>query len=155
MITLSVSELKAQFSKLLAAERTLWEKATAIHVFCRQERPRGDRLSRHWHDVARLDEAGVAVHALADRSLALSVARHKAMFFAENDATGMRIDYEAAVSGELQLVPDGTANGVLADDYGRMLVGGMLLDDSEPFDALMERCTAIKARANTAGSRSR
>nr|BAN09654.1 conserved hypothetical protein [Mesorhizobium loti NZP2037] len=29
-----------------------WEKATAIHVFCLQERRRGDRFARHWHDVA-------------------------------------------------------------------------------------------------------
>ena len=32
---------------VMAAERTFWEKATAIHVFCRQQRGRGDRLSRH------------------------------------------------------------------------------------------------------------
>ena len=38
---------------VMLAERTFWEKATAIHVFCRQERRRGERLSRHWHDLAR------------------------------------------------------------------------------------------------------
>ncbi len=140
---------------VLLAERTFWEKATAIHVFCRQERRRGERLSRHWHDLARLDEAGVAAKALADRSLGLSVARHKAKFFSENDASGARIDYEAAVSGQLQLVPAGAAHSVLADDYVRMLADGMLLDDTEPFDALMERCAAIETRANSAGSRSR
>ena len=139
---------------VMLAERTFWEKATAIHVFCRQERRRGERLSRHWHDLARLDEAGVAANALADRSLGLSVARHKAMFFSENDASGTRIDYEAAVSGHLQLVPAGAAHSVLADDYARMLADGMLLDDTEAFDALMERCAAIETRANAAGSRS-
>ena len=30
----------------------------------------------------------------------------------------------------------------------RMQADGMLLDESEPFDALMERCAAIEARAN-------
>ncbi len=140
---------------VMLAERTFWEKATAIHVFCRQERLRGERQSRHWHDLAHLDEAGIAAHALADRSLALSVARHKAMFFSENDATGTRIDYVAAVCGGLQLVPAGAAQEVLADDYERMLADGMLLDDTEPFDALMERCRAIEARVNAAGSMSR
>ena len=140
---------------VMLAEQTFWEKATAIHVFCRQERRRGERLSRHWHDLARLDEAGIAVRALAGRELALSVARHKSMFFSENDATGERIDFEAAVLGNLQLVPVGAAHAVLADDYARMLADGMLLDENEPFDALMERCAAIEARANTAGSRSR
>ena len=134
----------------MLAERTFWEKATAIHVFCRQERRRGKRLSRHWHDLARLDEVGIAKTALADRALALPVARHKAIFFTENDANGKRIDYEAAVSGGLQLVPAGAAHRVLANDYARMLADGMLLDENESFDALMERCAAIEARANNA-----
>jgi len=30
-----------------------------------------------------------------------------------------------------------------------MLAEGMLLDDGEPFDAVMERCAGIEARANT------
>ena len=62
---------------VMLAERTFWEKATANHVFCRQERRRGERLSRHWHDLACLDEAGIAQNALADRVLALSVARQR------------------------------------------------------------------------------
>jgi hypothetical protein len=92
------------------AERTFWEKATAIHVFCLQERLRGDRFARHWHDVVRLDEAGFAEGAFADRELANAVSRHKSMFFAEKAADRTPIDYAAAVSGGLQLVPvgDGT-----------------------------------------------
>ena len=133
---------------VMLAERTFWEKATAVHVYCRQERRRGERLSRHWHDLVRLDEAGIAARALADRELAFSVARHKAMFFTENDAHGSRIDYEAAVSGRLQLVTSGSAHAVLADDYGKMLADGMLLGEDEPFDELIERCAAIEARAN-------
>ena len=133
---------------VMLAERTFWEKATAIHVFCRQERRRGERLSRHWHDLARLDEAGIAARALADRALALAVARHKAMFFTENDARGVRIDYQAAVSGHLQLVPEGAGFAVLGDDYTRMMADGMLLDDNESFDMLMERCALLEDRAN-------
>ena len=132
----------------MLAERTFWEKATAAHVYCRQERRRGERLSRHWHDLARLDEAGIVESALADRELALSVARHKAIFFFENDAHAKRIDYQAAVSGNLQLIPSGTAYTVLAQDYEKMLADGMLLDENEPFDSLMEHCASIEARAN-------
>ena len=119
-----------------------------MHVFCCQQRRRGERLSRHWHDVARLDEAGYAGKALADRALALSVARHKAAFFREKDAGGQWIDYGAAVSGELRLVPDGFARNALERDYERMISDGMLLDDAEPFDLLMERCADLEARAN-------
>ena len=134
--------------KTMLAERTFWEKATAIHVFCRQRRRRGESLSRHWHDLARLDGAGIATSALADRRLALSVARHKSIFFSENDANGERIDYEAAVSGGLQLIPTGSALSELADDYARMLDDRMLFDEDESFDALMERCADIEIRAN-------
>ena len=95
-----------------------------------------------------LKRRGSGAAAFADRAVALSVARHKAVFFPENDARGERIDYEAAVSGALQLIPSGAAHAVLADDYARMLADGMLLDDSESFDSLMERCAQIEVRAN-------
>ncbi len=35
-----------------------------------------------------------------------------------------------------------------SDDYARMLADGMLLDDNESFDMLMERCALLEARAN-------
>ena len=134
---------------VMMAERTFWEKATAVHVFCRQQRSRGARLSRHWHDLARLDDTGYADKAMADSALALSVARHKSMFFREKDAAGDWVDYAAAVCGDLQLLPDGPAYRVLADDYDRMLSDGMLLDDGEHFNELMERCADIQKRANS------
>ena len=132
----------------MAAERTFWEKATAVHVFCCQQRIRGERLSRHWHDLVRLDDAGIAQKALADRNLACAVARHKSKFFREKDAAGTWIDYMAAVSGNLQLVPEGAFGKGLAEDYGRMLTDGMLLDDGESFEHLMHRCGELQARAN-------
>ena len=98
--------------------------------------------------MVRLDDAGHAAKALADRNLALSVARHKAAFFAEKDTVGRWIEYEAAVSGGLQLRPKGPAYDVLADDYDRMLSDGMLLDDEERFEDLVSRCDDIEARAN-------
>ena len=137
----------------MLAERTFWEKATATHVFCHRERFRGDRWSRHWHDLVRLDEAGIAATALADRALAYSVARHKGIFFIEKDVNGERIDYEAAVSGSLRIVPSGAAKAALADDHARMTASGMLLGEGESFDQLMERCAGIEARANAPWSK--
>lgn len=136
--------------RVMHAERTFWEKATAIHVFCLQERLRGHRFARHWHDVARLDEAGFAAAAFADRDLATAVVRHKAMFFAEKAADRSPIDYAAAVNGDLQLVPAGDGAKALEEDYARMVEDGLLLEDAEPFEALMERCAEIAARANSA-----
>ena len=137
--------------RVMHAERTFWEKATAIHVFCLQERLRGNRFARHWHDMARLDEAGFAAAAFADRELANAVARHKTMFFAETAADRSAIDYAAAVNGCLQLVPSGDGAKALAEDYARMVDDGLLLEDAEPFDTLMTHCADITARANGAG----
>jgi hypothetical protein len=136
--------------RVMHAERTFWEKATAIHVFCLQKRLRGDRFSRHWHDLARLDEAGIATTATEDRALADAVARHKTMFFSEKTADGAKVNYSAATAGHLQLVPSGEALIVLADDYRRMVEDGLFATSPEPFDVLMDRCGEIALRANAA-----
>lgn len=136
--------------RVMHAERTFWEKATAVHVYCMQQRLRGDRYARHWHDLVRLDDAGIAVASMGDRELANAVARHKTMFFAEKAADGASIDYVAAVNGGLQLVPTGDAAEVLARDYALMVEDGLFLDDAENFEALMERCRDLTVRANHA-----
>lgn len=134
--------------RVMKIERTFWEKATAVHVYCLQHRLRGERFARHWYDLARLDAAGIAESALAVRSLANAVAAHKAVFFRERDASGSWVDYEAAVSGSLELVPTGASRAALADDYARMSEDGLLPDDAESFDAVMTTCEAIANRAN-------
>lgn len=136
-------------ARVMRPERTFWEKATAAHVFCRRGEFRGgERLSRHWHDLTRLDRAGMADAAIADRPLALAVAKHKSVFFPERIAAGELIDYVAAISGGLQLVPGGTVLASLSLDYARMLDDGLLMGDAEPFEKLLEQCRDMEARAN-------
>lgn len=136
--------------QVMRAERTFWEKATAIHVFCAQGTFRGgERFARHWHDVARLDTAGFVDAAIADKALGKAVADHKSIFFAEKSPHGELIDYHAAVSGSLQLVPDDDALATLASDYQHMVDDGLFLDDAEPFDTLLQRCRIIQEKANT------
>lgn len=134
---------------VMRPERTFWEKATAIHVFCRSGRFRGaERFSRHWYDVVSLDNTGYVASALVDRDLARLVARHKAMFFRESDEGGRVIDYEAAVAGDLRLVPSGEAERRLVEDYGGMVGDGLLFEDPPSFEALIARCRDIQGRAN-------
>ena len=136
-------------ARVMRAERTFWEKATAIHVFCLQSKLNGERYARHWYDVAQLDKAGIVARALAERDLAKAVAAHKSVFFREKDTQGMEIDYAAAVAGKLQLVPDGEAREILAADYKKMLDDGLLPPGAESFEDIMERCCGIQERANT------
>jgi hypothetical protein len=142
-------EFPSATPQVMRAERTFWEKATAIHVFCMQGAFRGgDRFARHWHDVTRLDAAGFVKTAIADKALARAVADHKSMFFAEKNPQGEVIDYHAAVSGGLQLIPDDDALARLAADYQHMVDDGLFLDDVEPFEGLMERCRSVQQKAN-------
>jgi len=137
--------------QVICAERTFWEKATAIHVFCAQGAFRGgDRFARHWHDVTRLDTAGFADSAIANTALAKAVADHKSIFFAEKSPDGEPIDYHAAVSGGLRLVPHDAALVKLAADYQHMVDDGLFLDEVESFDALLQNCKAIQEKANAA-----
>ncbi len=135
--------------RIMLPKRTFWEKATAIHVFCAQG-IEGDRISRHWHDLVRLDDKGFAQAAFDDQTLAKEVADWKSKFFRMKDSDGNPIDYLAAVSGNLLLVPDEKVRKELEADYKKMAEDGILLGDVESFEELMKRCEALQQRANAA-----
>jgi Nucleotidyl transferase AbiEii toxin, Type IV TA system len=137
--------------QVMLPKRTFWEKATAVHVYCARG-TQGDRYSRHWHDLVRLDDAGYAQAAFDDRTLANEVADFKGKFFRAKDSNGVAIDYAAAVSGALQLIPDAEALTALEADYEKMANDGILLDDAEPFADLIKRCADIERRANATGA---
>lgn len=135
---------------VMQAERTFWEKATAAHVYCYQGRLRGERYSRHWYDLAAMKKSGHAYKAIADQSLAQAVAEHKSMFFAENGADKNRIDYHRAVTGSIQLVPEGGALHALREDYSAMVNDGLIALNPAPFEEIMGACTELQRRINTA-----
>lgn len=134
--------------RVMAAERTFWEKATAAHVYCLKGDFRGERYARHWHDIVRLAAAGIAKAAIIDRDLANRVADHKQAFFAEKASDGSAIDYGSAVSGDLRLVPEGDALDALKSDYQDMIDSGLFEEEPSPFEVLMNRCHAIELEAN-------
>lgn len=133
---------------VMAAERTFWEKATAVHVYCRQGRLRGERYSRHWYDLAAMASSGHAKAAITDRELAHAVAEHKSMFFAEKDVDKAPIDYRAAVSAGIQIIPDGQALEALEKDYAAMLEDGLLSTHQPSFEEVISACTQLQNRIN-------
>ena len=135
---------------VMLAERTFWEKATAMHVFCLRQQGRGQRQSRHWHDIVRLDDVGIAEQAMAKYDIARAVARHQAVFFREKDAYGRWINFEEIVSGGLRLVPEGPALEALRIDYDEMRSNGILFGDDDSFSTVIERCADIEAKVNHA-----
>lgn len=135
---------------VMAAERTFWEKATAVHVYCLQGRLRGERYSRHWYDLVAIARSDHFESAVRDRGLAQKVAEHKSLFFPEKDAHGGKIDYFQASGGAIQLVPTGDSLTALKRDYAAMLEDGLLALNQPDFSEVMERCRAIESRINEA-----
>ena len=133
---------------VMGAGRTFWEKATAAHVYSLQGRLRGERYSRHWYDLSAMAKSGHAQTAIMDMRLAQIVADHKAMFFAEKDAEKAWIDYAAAVSGCIQLVPEGGALESLEQDYLAMLDDGLLASGELSFAEIIGICTDLQKQIN-------
>jgi len=130
---------------------TFWEKATAAHVFCVQGRMRGERYARHWHDLAAMARSTHAESIIADKTVAATVARHKSRFFIEKDANGKIIDYMAAVTGHLNIVPDGQAKEALAKDYATMLADDVMVGDALSFDELLQTCADLESKLKVHG----
>jgi hypothetical protein len=133
---------------VMGVGRTFWEKATAAHVFCAQGRIRGERYARHWHDLTAIARSAYFADVISDRAVATVVARHKSHFFIEKDANRQVIDYAAATSGHLKIVPDGAARAALAQDYAAMLADEVMVGGALSFDDLMQACTNLETEAN-------
>lgn len=134
--------------RVMKIARTFWEKVTAAHVYCVQQRLRGERYSRHWYDLAMLIQSQHYPSMLDDHETAKAVALHKSFFFIEKDINGNKIDYMEAVSNALCIVPQDHALKALEDDYKKMIEDGVLVSKAIPFDELMKLCLQIQDHIN-------
>ncbi len=132
--------------RVLAAERTFWEKATILHVEgLRPKESRGSwaRQSRHCYDIHELIRRGIAAKALERLDLLEAVSWHKTVFYRSAWA-----DYAAATPGSLIVRPRGEYAEALARDYRAMeqMIFGEVPDWSEVTNAL----GAFEGRLNDA-----
>lgn len=129
--------------RVLAAERTFWEKATILHAWyhARPDKPLRDRQSRHYYDLVKLYEAGFGARALQRLDLLAAVAVHKAIFFADPAAK-----YDEAKPGSLQLVPPASRRAELREDYGKMRE--MIFGEPPSFEHLLAVLTEIQRQIN-------
>lgn len=134
--------------RVLAPERTFWEKATILHAENHRrlagsgEPPRAWRqLSRHAYDIAMLDRHGVAERALTRRDLLAAVARHKETFFYAAWAR-----YDDATAGSFRLVPGGELARALRRDYADM--ADMLFGQAPSFDDILRALGELEDRIN-------
>lgn len=131
--------------RTLSAERTFWEKATLLHAEAHKplDRPSGDRLSRHYYDVAKLYRSNVGPKALAKRELLAKVVAHKRLFFRSGWA-----HYDSAAPGTFRLVPPTERFAALKADY-RAMQENMIFGESPSFEELMGILREVEGKLNT------
>ncbi|MCK4881598.1 MAG: nucleotidyl transferase AbiEii/AbiGii toxin family protein [Candidatus Omnitrophica bacterium] len=128
--------------RVLAAERTFWEKVTILHMLYHY--PEGKaippRMSRHYYDVYAMSSTPIFQRALDRIELLKHVADHKDLFFKSSWAR-----YHEAQPGTLRLVPRGADQmKYLKNDYRQM--NQMFFKDPPLFDDIMEGLKEIEGR---------
>lgn len=136
-------------ARTMKVERTFWEKATAAHVYCLQGNLKKERFSRHWHDLHYIFKSGHWVSVRDDKDIARKVAVHKSFFFPEKDKDGSYVDYEAAVEGNIRIVPRETALKELHDDYRMMQESQIVREGAPSFAEIVASCQAMEQQLNS------
>lgn len=105
------------FIRVLAAERTFWEKATILHQYAHlpENKLLPPRLSRHFYDFFKLLNSEIKIKAIQTIELLEHVANHKQIYFASGWA-----NYESARKGSLKLIPADRIIEGLEKDYKLM-----------------------------------
>lgn len=134
--------------RVLAAERTFWEKATILHQLAHRppEKALSDRTSRHYADLAALARSDLRTRALARPDLLAAVAEHKSRLFKDPKAR-----YEEARPGTLMLTPPAPLRRLLASDYRAMRE--MFFEEPIAFEAIMDELTGLEAEINAPQAR--
>jgi hypothetical protein len=128
---------------VLAGERTFWEKATSLHAEYHRpaDKTTGERVSRHYYDLARLYDGPIGKRALSRLDLLEAVVKHKQLFF-----RSARARYEEAQPGTLRLVPHKDRSEALERDYRAMAV--MMFESPPPWAQVLERLRALEEDIN-------
>jgi len=129
---------------VLSAQRTFWEKATALHAEAHRpaDTPTPQHFSRHYYDLAMLLDTEAGQAAAVDFDLLATVARHKATFFRSGWA-----NYDTARPGTLQLMPREARLKDLRADYRAM--APMMFDEKPPsFDDILGKIKQIQDTIN-------
>lgn len=132
--------------RALLPERTLWEKVMLLHEerFRPSSKIRRPRMARHYYDVWRLIEAGVAARAAADLNLFEQVAAHRKVYFRQR-----WVDYDTLKRGTIQMVPQPEQLEEWRQDYSAMQ-GEMFLGTVPEFDEILARITSFQSEFNSA-----
>jgi predicted nucleotidyltransferase component of viral defense system len=130
--------------RVLAAERTFWEKACLLHeeTFRPERKTRRPRMARHYYDLWCLLRAGVGESALADTALFQRVAEHREVFFRYS-----WVDYSTHKPGTFRLTPPREHLAGWRSDYESMQ-GPMFFGESPDFEEILSDLGKFESRFN-------
>jgi len=130
---------------VLSAQRTFWEKATALHAEVHRpaETATPQYFSRHYYDLAMLLDTEEGKAAAGDFDLLVTVAKHKATFFRSSWAS-----YDTARPGTLRLMPAESRIKDLRADYRAM---APMMFDEKPlsFDDILAKIEKLQETINS------
>lgn len=118
----------------LAPERTFWEKAMLLHeeAYRPADKQRRPRMARHYYDLYRLIQSGIAAKAVEDSDLFKNVLTHRSVFFAQS-----WINYQAMAPETLRLLPLPNQEQSWRQDYEAMQAE-MFTEAPPNFDAVLD-----------------
>lgn len=128
--------------------RTFWDKIMILHGLRQWHDRRGElrhggqRVSRHYYDVHRLQQAPTAAAWQADLPLAIDCAHHARLFFGSAD-----LGLDRAAPGTL--TPSPAMREALEKDYAAM--AGMVFGDIPSFGAVLRSTEDLEHKVNAMG----
>jgi predicted nucleotidyltransferase component of viral defense system len=130
--------------RVLAAERTFWEKACLLHeeTFRPADKPRKIRMARHYYDLWCLLRAGVGDMALVNKTLFQRVAEHREIFFRYS-----WVDYSTHKPGTFRLSPPADHVANWRADY-REMIGPMFFGQTPTFEQMMAAAAEFEKTFN-------
>lgn len=132
--------------RVLAPERTFWEKATILHneYYRPLEKRRAERISRHYYDLVQLAvHPQIGPQSLAARDLLHRVIEHKTVYYSDSWSR-----YAEAGTGAMRLVPSEAEQARLRGDYQQMRP--MFFDEPPAFETLLSELAHLETEINKA-----
>jgi len=134
--------------RVLAAERTFWEKACLLHeeTFRPADKPRKHRMARHYYDLWCLLRAGIGEKAMAQTALFQRVAKHRELFFRFS-----WVDYTTHKPGTFRLTPTPEQFADWKSDYAAML-GPMFFGETPGFEEIITLAANFESAFNASAA---
>ncbi len=136
--------------RTVAARRTFWEKVLLLHEETYRPEPaaaglRKTGLARHYYDVWRLIESGIAAEAVADAELFGHVVEHRQVFFRYS-----WMDYATMRPGALRILPLDHQLDAWRQDYAAMRAE-MFFGPAPEFEVVLQSVGEFARQFNAAG----